>query len=412
MSPATRAAASRALARTYERETRKPEDSLTCPYAQIDDFQRDGQLPDDTFFTDFLNAGQPQCFQVMATAMAWQLSEDRISRQVQYQQDQWAWGRGFYPRVDENGRVVTPAATIQESFQQILGSSVRQLEVANDVGQMIGALYAGVTAQVIGDRGGLAGLSQAIGGQPSYIDQVARESATGLQGAAANAALQSLSAAQQFESRFFQAISAILSALTQTRSQLQAAEAQCWQNLTTRACKSTPNASNVCTANTGNCTTDPDTGQQTCPPTFQIRIATSTVFSDAVIAAQITPRVTPAQADLQKSQVALQTLNNLIQGVTNTTSLNAQRLAFTQLDSLIANKQLHQRPEVEQKEAERDAISDSVATLLQTTAQTWGGSGTGGNANVAWNGDTSSSVGWCNVNNQATIAAWQQKWRQ
>ena len=81
---------------------------------------------------------------------------------------------------------------------------------------MIGALYAGVTTQVVGDTQGLAGLSQSVGGQPSYLDQVATESSQGLQSAAANAALQILSASQQVESAYYQAVSAIVASLSQT----------------------------------------------------------------------------------------------------------------------------------------------------------------------------------------------------
>jgi len=403
-----------ALALLYEGErSGEQTTSVQCPYqASLQTYWSGQAYNSSTFFTDFLNASQPQCDPVTENFLLQDVADARIARAVQYQQDMWNWGGGFYARVDQNGNVITPAVITQQLYSQALQSPFNQLQSANDIGQMVGALFGGISTQVLGSSNGLAGLSQSVGGQPSYMDQVATESSQGLQGAAQNAALQILNAQQQIETAFYQAAVATLQSLTQTQAQLQGAEGQCWLALIPKVCATPLKSDKTCTAVAfGPCTTD-DNGVQTCPTGPTLQVATSTAFSSAVIATQITPLIAGAQQDVANSQAALQQLNTLIQGVTNTTSLDAQRIAFQQVDALVAGHKLHSETELQNEVAKQGSTSDNMATLLQTVARTWGGSGTDGSGNFPWDGTTNPGNGWCNVTNQTTDQSWIQTWKK
>lgn len=405
----------RADAQYYEaaRSGQNADISLKCPYTNgLSAFQSGQSFDPSNYLADFFNAGAPQCDAITEMFFTQEVSNGRIARALQYQQNQWNWGNGFYARVDQNGNVVTPGILTQQLYSQVLQSPFNKLQNANDIGQMIGALFAGLSTQIVGDQNGLAGLTQSNGGQPSYLDQVAAESAQGLQNAAANAALQILSASQQVESAYYQAINAIKGSLTQTSSQLQSAENQCWTTLIAHVCASPLQSDNTCTAVSSNCTTDPTTGAQSCSGGLSIKVATSTAFSQAVISSQIAPLITPATANLSASQQALQLISNLIQGVTNTTSLDAQRVALEQLDALVSQHKLHTQTDLTTVTQQQSSVAGSMATLLQTVAQTWGGTGSSGTGNAGWDGTVNPGNGWCNVNNSATIQAWIQTWKK
>ncbi len=414
LNPALQTPITRAMVRYYEGETRLPQaTSLKCPYAgDLRAFQN-GQ----TQFTiaEFLSASSPQCDPVIALFLAQDVANAQIARCEAYMRDQWNWGRGYYPRTDDaqdpcKAKIRTPAATIQQSFQTIIDSPVRQLESANDIGQMINALYAGMTTQIISDNQGLAGLTQSIGGQPRYIDRVVTEAAQGLRNAATNVAIQNLQAAQQVEALYFQTVNAMGAALTTAIQQLRSAERQCWNLIIYQndgkperhACVGPLAADKTCTAYVGGCTTDPDTQVQTCPTGPVLQVSTSTAFSQSVIARSIQPLATTTLARIEASQNALSLISRLIEGVTGA-SLDAQRLAIVQLNSLVAQKLLHIQPDLDGQNGvikQLDNIQTAILGsegLVVTTIKEWADS-------------TNIPPGWCNVNNPAVLTAWKKCW--
>lgn len=417
ISDAFRSIVIRTLAQTYETETRSPEKELKCPIQNLPALLA-GQRGSFNWI-DFQKQSDRSCYALGVSGVSQALSSSRLSQANNDLYQQWLWGNGYYPRTDgaadpRQQVTLTPSSVVGQSFQQILSSPVRQLENANDIGQMIGALYAGVTSQVVGDNRGLAGLAQSAGNQLSYLDQVAKESSQGLQSAAVNAALQILGGAQQIESAYYQAVNAIGASLTQAKLQLQSAENQCWTSIVSKVCATALTADNTCTAVAPACTTDPNNPQQqqTCPTAPKLKVATSTAFSKAVIDSQITPLVSAAAANIDASKSALQIISNLIQGVANTGSLDAQRVALQQLDTLVAQKKLHTQTELANVVQQQSSVANSMGDLLQRTAQIWSGTGTDGTANVQWDGTVNPGNGWCNVNNSATIASWIQTWKQ
>ena len=103
--------------------------------------------------------------------------------------------------------------------------------------------------------------------------------------------------------------------------------------------------------------------------------------------------------NLSKSNAALQQIDQLIAGVTNTSSSNAQQLAITQLDALVASGALHMQPDVTAAQQQQGAVTDAMTTLVNQTK-------------TLWADNTDPNQGWCNVTSQATIDFWIQRWKQ
>jgi hypothetical protein len=207
-------------------------------------------------------------------------------------------------------------------------------------------------------------------------------------------------------------VSAILSSLSQTGAQLKNAEGQCWTSIIPRVCANTPAKDGTCSAvDTGGCSTAVN-GDQSCSGGATLKVATSTAFSQAVVTSQITPLNAAASANVAASRQALQLINTLIQGVTNTASLNAQRVALQQLDTLVAQHKLHTQSDLATVTQQQSGVASTMSTLLQTVAQNWSGTGTSGSGNAAWDGTANPGVCWCNVNNSATLQAWTQTWKK
>ena len=369
----------RAVAVNYQAETRSNKE-LECDYQgdlKADVTNSTGRPFNSSNFEKLTN---PACNPLFAYGLAKDARDARISQTLAEFQNELDWGRGFYAVTDNAQdplaeKVLTPASVVQESYQQVLGSSVRQLENANDIGQMIGALFAGVTTQALTDTRGLAGLGQSMGGQPSYLDQVAKESSQGVIGAAVNAALQILNAYRQFESRYLAAWNAIASTLTQTISQLRSLERQCWDLVV-------PKAREYANQNG-----------------FQIQVATSTAFSQQVIDSQITPVAQLAVTNVQNSQKARGLIDQIIAGVTNTASQNNVRIALQQLDNLVAQKSLHTQSDAVEAEKQRDDVAGTMQTLIADTK-------------VAWGDSPDPSIGWCNINNADIPRLWAERWKK
>ncbi|HEY4526710.1 MAG TPA: hypothetical protein VJK53_02580, partial [Candidatus Paceibacterota bacterium] len=235
--------------------------------------------------------------------------------------------------------------------------------------------FSGLSAHAISDSRGLTGLLQPTLGQPSYLDQMAREASQGLRNAAVNAALQILSAARQVETTYFNAMNAIATNLTQAIGQLRSAETSCWA-LVVPAAQAYANQNG-----------------------FQITAATTTTASQQIIDSQISPLATTTVSNIGRSQQALDLINRLITGVTNTSSLEAQRLALQQLDSLVAQGLLHNQYDAQQATQRREDVQTAMATLVEDTI-------------VAWADSPDTNVGWCNINNPEIGRIWAERWRR
>jgi hypothetical protein len=397
------------VARTIYTATQRPEDVLSCQLpcseadakAALDEgdanaFQRCGgnQL---LLAVSSNPACTPRGLMIQSTALA----SEKALQQASTQFTTWNWGNGFYDQktVDQTdpskSQTVTPAITVQQSFQTALDAPQTQLNNANDIGQINSPLMNAVQSQVVSDINGLSGLIQPQNGQPSYLDRMTAEASSGLRDSALNAAIQILNAARQVEGGFHDAKAAVADALLSTINSLRSYENQCWNLIIPKAqdyAKQYPCYGQSVTTNTN--------GQPSCTPTpFDLVIATSTAFSQQVIDSQIAPVATQVAGDVKSSEKALQALNQLIAGVTNTNSLTAQRTALEQLDTLTSQKVLHNQYDLTAAQKQQQDAQTALTSLLDDTKKAWADS-------------TDPNVGWCNINNTNIIKYWAERWRK
>jgi hypothetical protein len=209
-----------------------------------------------------------------------------------------------------------------------------------------------------------------------------------------NAALQILSGALQVEQAYYKIVNDTGTLLVQAIGQVRGQESNCWGLIIQRVCAPTATTTTLAP---GTCL---DAAGNT------LHIATSTTYSQQVIAAQIAPLASSTAASINASQSAIQAITQLINNVTNSSSPSAQQQALQQLDTLVAQKSLHNQQDLSTVQAQSQAIQTTMSNLVQTTAQTWGD----GTPNPSNPSDVNS--GWCNVNNQTTIQMWDQLWRR
>lgn len=296
------------------------------------------------------------------------------------QRERWAWSRGVYDTLDTiddplNARVITPGFIIAESIAQMSGSGFRQLENANEIDQVVGNLFGGLTTQLISDTRGLEGLTQSVNGQPSYLDRMTAQTSANVRQQATNAALSIISAARQIEVNYRTAKEAIATGLSNAIEQLRSAERQCWA-LIIPAVQTYASGQGVTTLN----------------------IATSTQFSQQIIDSQIAPLATTTINQIRASDTTIAALNELISSVSNSASQANQQQALLRLDTLVANGQLRTAQDATNAAQQRDSVLGALDTLVKDTVKAWGDS-------------TDPNIGWCNVNNTAVVERWFNAWR-
>lgn len=329
--------------------------------------------------------------------------EDQIRRTIAYnefnQRQRWQRSNGFYDTVDDpedplGARIITPGFIVAQSLSQILGSGFRQLENANEIDQVVSNLFGGLTTQLVSDTRGLIGLTQSINGQASYVDRMVAQTSANVRQQAANAALGIIAAARQIEATYRQAKEGIATNLSNAILRLRAAEKQCWELIIPKVQERAGLGTQVCTPN--------GFGPPTCITTggnVRLIIATSTQFSQAIIDSQIAPLATTTVNEIRASDAAIALLNQLIASVSNSASASNQQQALLRLDTMVANRQLHTSTDANNAVQQRDSVATALTKLVDDTIKAWGDS-------------TDPNIGWCNVNNTATIDRWLSAWRQ
>lgn len=397
-----RASVNRAIARSYRDARLEPTSKFKCAYTGDLRAALEGREFSLRLLGDYMSPG---CNPYGAYTAAQQYIGSAAQESANDRMTKFGWAEGFYDveECDEYGgncKTLTPGSIVRANLTQALQTGFDQLARANDIDQMVGALFSGIISQVIGDNRGLQGLTQKTGTQPSYIEQVVRESAQGLRDAAGNAALQILASAKQVEVGFRQAMESIKGVLTAAIQDLRAKEAACWNLVIQSVCATPLAADNTCTEKT-TCTADPQNpqGPPVCPNGGKLKVATSTAYSQQVIDARILSYASTTENNIAKSNEALILLDRLIAGITNTNSLDAQRVALQQLDNLVAQRQLHNQYDLQGAQKALDDITASMDTLRTDTVKAWADS-------------TDPNIGWCNVNNQTVLDMWRQKWKQ
>lgn len=100
----------------------------------------------------------------------------RIATKKDVEETQWDWGDGFKSLTDGLGNILTPGKVIEGQLENVLGSGLRQLELADEINEIVGALATNLTTQLF-SSGGLLGTSSpaSSGTGSSYLDDLANE---------------------------------------------------------------------------------------------------------------------------------------------------------------------------------------------------------------------------------------------
>jgi len=134
---------------------------------------------------------------------AYILAQEKLNADIAEKQrnasDEIQQGNGFLSLktcVEVNGKqqckVVTPGKVISEQLTKALGASQDTLITADEINEVVSALFAQLAQQALTGAGGLLGLSSGSGGS-SYLDQVDNDDSTvGLSDNSANPITQSL----------------------------------------------------------------------------------------------------------------------------------------------------------------------------------------------------------------------------
>jgi hypothetical protein len=425
VNPAFQTPVANAVARGYVMASQQPSAQLTCTIPDNLTTVLNGQTTNT--LGDLAALGNPACNAYGATLIANGLVMNDLGAGSNLIDQELLWGGGYYP-VTSGGNnpllqtIVTPSSNVASSYATILNSPYNQLQNANDIGQMVGALFAGISTQVLsGTGGGITGINQSVGGQPSYLQQAVSQETENLNSTLQNTALVNLDAALQVEQSYYNIMSSIAGTLESTITQLRSSENQCWQQVVQAVCAGPVAANGTCTQ-VVQCTTSTDGNGDTtnnCPTGQTLKVATSTEFSQPVINSQISALASTTANNLQVSQQALDLINQLIQNVSGT-SADSQALAIEQLNTLVANNELHTPADLTTAQTQEQSVQNAMTTLTQNTPSLWAGTDPNNtsNDNIPWNGSagatiqvTDPGVGWCNFKNQTTIQAWENIWK-
>jgi hypothetical protein len=408
LDPNIQAQVKNAIAQGYSAATYNSATSLTCPYAGATASFTNSNAQ---FSWNNILAVGSNCDPIFAYMAANELALGAAAQEANCLQNEWQWGGGFYAVTTGSGgpceqQIVTPSSNVNSSYTQLLQSPYNQLQNANDLGQMVGALFAGISTQVLsGTGGGITGLTQPIGNQPSYLDQAVAQETQNLQSTVANAALVNLDAALQVEQQYFSIMNQIAGALEGTASQLRSSETSCFNRLIP-AVQSKASGDGITLSES------------------KIQAATSSLpFSQAMINAPISGGQSIAQLasttenNIQVSQQAQALINQLIANVSGS-SADSQAVAIEQLNSLIANNQLHTQADIQTAQSQLSSVQSAMATIQANVPSFWAGTDPNNttNNNIPWNGTigpaqtlSDPGVGWCNITNQTTLNAWEQQ---
>lgn len=376
---------------SYFRQTRAPADSLACSFAgtpaELDAIlngrgTRGGA--DVRVLTD------PNCIPLYSSLRAQDLVMSEVAANEENRLTRLSWNRGVYDvetvNPDGTRSVVTPGFIVADTLTQQLGSSFRRIENANDIDEMLVSQTFGILSNIILSEAlnGLSGLMYRSGGQPSYLEQIAKETNAGLRDSAVNAGLQILVAARDVESAYLDAEGKTAAVLLRQSAELRGAEAACWNLIIPKV---TEYAGGGACAESGSC------GGGT------LTIATSTERSQKIIDERIAPLATSTAARIKEANKALESIEALIERVANSGAPETQTAALQELDAMVARKEIHNQYDLSAAQKQLQDIESGVGDLVSETIKTWGDS-------------MAVDFGWCNVNNPDVVKFWANQWKQ
>jgi hypothetical protein len=386
----------RAVARGYSNAINRPRNHLGCSGTKTGEF-----------WEDFARGLEPGC----DAYSAYLLAQDDFYfslAQARYEcEQQWQWGRGFYPKTSDPRypceNVVTSAANVQQGYSSALQAGFDLQKAADDVGEMVNSTFAHLATQAITDSRGAAGLVQSIGDVPSFVDRIVETSRKGVVTAVGNSAISTLQGALIAEDAYQKALRAVIAIVARTINELRSAETQCFNLITNEVCAASPQ-NGTCLEKTTSTTTSARTLKI---DTSRYHFAQDLIDKQAVSGLGMTIRAyseTVLTPKLDQSTSTMAQLKKLADRITNPTQDGDPQNAFKDVDKLsTANPPVlkNNQDVVNMQSTERD-IASVLTTLLEETAY---GDG------AKWSDSTNPSVGWCNVsssnpNKGTLIEAW------
>jgi hypothetical protein len=373
-----------AVARNYYATTRESEKESLCPFVTTAT-EREALVAESqpVNWSSWNRLIEPRGYEIGTYYIEQDKADGRLLAHDYDIREQLRWGNGFFPAFDNasdplNRRVITPSSVIANSLQQMLGVGTQILVNANEIDQINGSLQAGLQSSIVADTiRGLAGFSRSQNGQPSYLDRMNSEASGAVRTSAVNVALSVLAAKRQVETLFKTAKESLAAALTDAITTLRREENICWNLIIEKV------------------------QQRAAGQGVSLTIATTTEdsFAQKTIEEHIQPLATVAIRDLRDSEQALGMINQLITDVSNTASAATQRSALERLDSMVANNQLHSAAEAQEAQTHKDEATAALDLLIEEILKEWKES-------------SDSDIGWCNVNNDAIITMWFERWRR
>jgi len=371
-----------AINRNYAQATQNPGASLACsnpnPAAVI-------AINNGTYGgpQDLYTVADPNCNAAALLYNGQSMVMGGVAADREIKLTRLGWNNGVYDvtTTDANGvsRVVTPGFIIAGSMQQQLGSGFRQLENANDIGQQIDWLFAGIGTQLLNSAvGGLQGLINSRFGQPSYLGTVVNGTGAEVQSGQVSATVDAVAAAYANETAYSAAKNATMSVIKQSITQVRGAENQCW-NLIIPPVIAYAQQSGI----------------------SQLNIATTTTASQAVIDSNMVALANGTQADVTASNATMAAINQVLAGVMGSSTSPTD--AYNQIYALIASGALHTADQAQAAIQQTTAVQTALTAVVSDTVKHWGDDPLSA---------TDPSSGWCNINNPAVITMWANKWKR
>lgn len=85
------------------------------------------------------------------------------------------FGRGFFSMKDSSGKLTTPGAVIETQLNESLGLPANRLTVADELNELVGALFSQLVGQIFSGVGGLLGLTDSSYGDGDYFERLMAE---------------------------------------------------------------------------------------------------------------------------------------------------------------------------------------------------------------------------------------------
>lgn len=239
-----------------------------------------------------------------------------------------------------NCRIATPGVVINEQLSQVVGSGFRQLELADEINEIIGALLGQLSRQILGgSEGGLYGLSRSNYGQPSYLDQLTQGSETNAQGEFRDYGVSIIEGAISTEQQYVSQKTISLERLNASETLLRSLE-QCYVGKLSVS--------------------------QNPPLTFEQRSIAQKGIGNATstIAASITPLKTLIQSEITQAEDNISRLLVIKNHILEASSrVSVERIIATELDPLVETRTIHSQPDfviaLKQKE-DLEQITESI----------------------------------------------------